>query len=151
MKDTEDCPKDVTRANMSMTELEMCTSLTRLISDRIADEYNCLHDSVPTNPKKLAKELSKIKNKLKITKLLLTSKHLVRSDLPMTSVPPTKTNNIGKKSATDGLVAHIHRKAKLHRDIVISCALCDKYGGAVKLHTTSACKRWTGASQDHPK
>ena len=52
LKATENCPVDVTRANGSMTGFEMCTLLMHVVSHEIADEYDCLHDSVPTDPKK---------------------------------------------------------------------------------------------------
>ena len=65
LKDTENCPMDVPATNVSMTGFEMCTLLVLVVSDTIADEYTYLHYSVPTQPKKLVKELTKIENKLK--------------------------------------------------------------------------------------
>jgi hypothetical protein len=60
LKDIKNCPPNVTRANVSVTNFEMCTLLMRVVSDEIADEYDCLRESVPTDPKKLVKELTKI-------------------------------------------------------------------------------------------
>ena len=56
---------DVTRANVSMTGFEMCTLLMRVVSHEIAAEYDCLHDSMPTDPKKMVKELTKLETRLK--------------------------------------------------------------------------------------
>ena len=44
-----------------------CKYLMRVVSDNIVDEYDCLYDSVPTNPQKLIKELTKHETKLKST------------------------------------------------------------------------------------
>ena len=49
---------DVPAANVSMTGFEMCTLLMHVVSGEIADEYDCLHDSVLTNTEKLVKELT---------------------------------------------------------------------------------------------
>ena len=55
LKDIENCPMDITRANVSMTGFEMGTLRMRVVSRNISDEYDCLHHSVPTDPKKLFK------------------------------------------------------------------------------------------------
>ena len=50
------------------------------------------------------------------------------------------------------MIAPIPRKANNpSRDTGMLCALCDKYGGAAKSHTTSYYKRWTTTDQDHPE
>ena len=37
LKGTGNCPANVTQANVSMTNFEMCTLLMRVVSDEIAD------------------------------------------------------------------------------------------------------------------
>ena len=50
------------------------------------------------------------------------------------------------------MTAPILRKViKPPRDTGVFCALCDKYDGAAKSHTTPHCKRWTGTGKDHPE
>ena len=51
-----------------MAVFGMCRLLMCVVSDKIIDGYNCLHDFVPTNPNKLVKELIKIENKLESNK-----------------------------------------------------------------------------------
>ena len=65
LKDMENCSSDVTRANLSMTMFQIHILLIPVVSGNIADEYNCPHDSVLINQKKLVKELKRDENKLK--------------------------------------------------------------------------------------
>ena len=64
LKDQLDCPAEVERRNVSMSLFAMCVLLMRNVSVQIEDEYNCLHSVVPTNPKKLVEQLTKIETKL---------------------------------------------------------------------------------------
>ena len=57
----------VPTANVSMTGFEICTLLMCVVSGKIVDKYNYLHNSVPTDLKKMVKELTKMENKPKIT------------------------------------------------------------------------------------
>ena len=74
---------DVTCVNGSMTGCEVRTLYMRAVSHKTAGEYDCLHNSVSTDPKKLVKELTKIKNKLKkiVQNLPLTLTSAVSPDL----------------------------------------------------------------------
>ena len=69
-----------------MTGFEICTLLMRVVSHKITDEYDCLHNSVPTDPKKYAKELTKTENELKNSSTFATDSR--NSGQPG---PPTET------------------------------------------------------------
>ena len=47
-----------------MTNFGMCNLLMRNVSENIKNSYHCLHDQVPTDPKKLVEQLSRIEKKL---------------------------------------------------------------------------------------
>ena len=47
-----------------MTSFEMCRFLMRNVTVCMEDEYNCLHNNVPTDPKTLVDQLTKIETKL---------------------------------------------------------------------------------------
>ena len=84
-----------------------------LVSDKIADKYNCLHDFISIDPTKLMKELTKIEDKLKSTK---------------TTTDLCKHGQVGPPSEVqtpkDNMTVPISRKAPKHlRDIVILSAL----------------------------
>jgi hypothetical protein len=143
LKDTEKCPDDVTRANVSMTNFGMCTLLMRVVSDEIADEYDFLHDSVPTDPKKLVKELTKIENKFKSNKYATDLRNNGHVGAPNDARTPKDKRHKSNRGSGLGLAAPIPRKApkKPPRATGMLCALCDKYGGPAKSHTTEDCKR----------
>ena len=152
LKDTENCPMDVTRANVSMTGFEMCTLLMRVVSHEIADEYECLHDVVPTNPKQLVKELTKIENKIKSSAKTATDARNRAQPGALIETGTRKDKRPKSNGSGPGMAQPIPRKApKPSRDTGMLCALCDKYGGAAKSHTTPHCKRWTGAGKNHPE
>ena len=65
LKDQLDCPAAVERSNVSMTPFAMCNLLMRNVHPKMEDEYNCLHDTVPTDPKKLVEQLTRIETKLR--------------------------------------------------------------------------------------
>ena len=65
LKDKQGCLAEIERKNMSLTPVAMCNLLMQSISPMMEDEYNCMTDSLPTNPKKLVELLSKIETKLK--------------------------------------------------------------------------------------
>ena len=142
---------DVTCTNVSMTGFEMCTLLMRMVSDKIADEYNFLQNSVPTDPKKLVKELTKIEDKIESSSKSAPepSKH-GQAGPPSEAQTPKDKHHKSKGSRTK-VAAPIPWKAENPpRDTDVLCALCDKNGGAAKYHTIIHYKRWTGAGKDHP-
>ena len=53
LKDKVGCPAEVERANVCMTPFKMCRFLMRNVTVHMEDEYNCLHNNVPTDPKTL--------------------------------------------------------------------------------------------------
>lgn len=114
----------------------------RVVSDTITDEYDCLYDSVTTNPKKLVKEITNIENKLKCS-----SKHVTNFRERGQTGPPIEAQtpkDKGRKSKDSGpeMAAPIPRKAaKPPRDAGMCCAFFDKYNKVVKSHTTTHCKR----------
>ena len=80
----------------------MRTLLMRVVSDKIADEYECAHDCIPTNPKKLVKELTKLKRSSKVVQNLpLTSENMVRPDLQV-RVKTLKTSTTNLRAAERG-------------------------------------------------
>ena len=64
LKDQPDCPSEVVRRNVPMTNFGMCNLLMRNVSENIKNKYHCLHDQVPTDPKKLVEQLTRIEKKL---------------------------------------------------------------------------------------
>ena len=130
----------------------MCTLLMRVVSDEIADKYSCVHDIVPTNPKKLGKELTKTENKIKSSSKFATDFRKCGQAGPPKETRTPKDKRYKSKGSGSGMAQPIPKKVpKPSRDTGMLCALCDKYGGAAKSHTTPHCKRWTGAGKDHPK
>ena len=55
-----------------MSPFTMYGLLMRNVSVQIEDKYNCLHNIVPTNPKKLVEQLTKIETKL-VTEIFVRS------------------------------------------------------------------------------
>jgi len=152
LKDEDDCPSEVTRANVSMTGFEMCTLLMRLVTDEVAEEYDVLHPKVPIDPKKLVKELEKIERKLKyyIPKPA-DSRDKNQSGTPNGARIPAKN----KRTRNGDAAKHdrIPRKPPKApaKDTGKFCSLCDKYGGVKHSHNTNDCKRWTNNGKDHPE
>ena len=74
-----------------------------VVSDTIADGYDCLNNSVPTNPMKLVKKLTKIEKKKKrvVPNLLLTSANVVKPDL-LVRPEPQKTSAINQRAIDQG-------------------------------------------------
>ena len=93
LKDTKNCPMDVTRANMSMTGFEICMLQMCVVSEITTDEYRCLQDSVPIDPKKLINELTKIEQKIKSS---LKSAFNLRKCYQ--AVPPSETWTLKDKT-----------------------------------------------------
>jgi hypothetical protein len=124
----------------------------RVVSHEITDAYECLRDAVPTDPKKLVKELTKIEAKLKSSAKTATDARNRAQPGALIETGTRKDKRPKSNGSGPGMAQPIPRKApKPSRDTGMLCALCDKYGGAAKSHTTPHCKRWTGAGKNHPE
>ena len=66
LKDQLDCPLAVKHNNVLMTPFAICNLLIRNVTPKMEDEYNCLYDTVPTDPNRLVEKLTKIETKLQI-------------------------------------------------------------------------------------
>ena len=151
LKDEDDCPPEVTRANVKMTGFEMCTLLMRLVTEEVADEYDVLHTTVPIDPKKLVKELEKIEKKLRYyTKKPTDSREKNQGGPSREARTPAKDKRARTSAAAPQ--DRIPRKPKASaKDTGKFCDLCDKYGGVKHSHNTEDCKRWTNNGKDHPE
>ena len=148
LKDQDDCPPEVERRNISMTPFAMCGLLMRNVSVQIEDEYNCLHPMVPTNPKKLVEQLTKIETKL--GSVVVPSSDRRKSEgLPdeSRSKKRAKTENSSRKPTQN----KIPRKDKIPTRAEKSCKLCAEYGGSSNTHHTSVCKKWLPGGKPHPE
>ncbi len=139
LKDKAGCPAEVERANVSMTPFEMCRLLMRNTSVRMEDEYNCLHNNVPTDPKMLVDQLTKIETKLGSVR---GPDKKVKADDRHNAGPPDQSRSAKKRAAKAeaGRMKGgdpIPRKQfeKPGKD----CALCKEFGGFAKNHKTAAC------------
>ena len=94
---------NATCANVSMTGFEICTLFIYVVSYRITDEYDCLHNNVPTNPNKLAKKLTKNKqtNSKVVENLPVTNTHVVTLD-PQVRPEPQRISTTNQRAADWG-------------------------------------------------
>ena len=65
LKDDPDCLPEIEQMNVCLTPVMMCNLLVHSISPATEDEHNCMIDLMPTDTKKLAKQLTKVGKKLK--------------------------------------------------------------------------------------
>ena len=148
LKDQPDCPSAVQRMNVCMTPFVMCGLLMRSVNPNIEDEYNCLHANVPTDPKKLVEQLTRIETKIvsadKDSKI--KSKADDRRKAEHHGDPPGSRSRSAKKRAkadpAKALANPIPRKTFPSNDNSKYCKLCKEYGGAPKTHKTSDCQKW---------
>jgi len=148
LKDQEDCPPEVERRNISMTPFAMCGLLMRNVSVQIEDEYNCLHPTVPTNPKKLVEQLTKIETKLGSVVVPANDRRKSESQPDESrSKKRAKTENSSRKTNQK----RIPRKDQVPTRAEKGCKLCAEYGGAKDTHQTSVCKKWLPGGKPHPE
>jgi hypothetical protein len=154
LKDQPDCPSEVDRRNISMSPFAMCGLLMRNVTVQIEDEYNCLHNVVPTNPKKLVEQLTKIETKLNSN---VTSNKTSNDRRKSSEGQPenSEESRRSKKRAakTDGRAKtdKIPRKVKIPTHVEQGCKLCREYGGSAKSHSTLNCKKWLPGGKSHPE
>ena len=152
LKDQPGCPPEVERRNVSMTPFAMCGLLMRNVSVQIEDEYNCLHNTVPTDPKLLVEQLTRIETKLSSSgtqeKAAKSSDRERQSDDQPRSRAAKKRAK--EKSGKREELQHvpIPRKPFPSRADK-SCKLCAEYGGASNTHKTAACKKWLPGGKTH--
>ena len=153
LKDQPDCPPGVERNNVSMTPFAMCNLLMRNVSPKMEDEYNCLHDTVPTDPKKLVEQLTKIETKLRtISNETRSQQRQLNGKVP--EDPHRRSRGKTKRSNANGggrddSDKPIPRKQAPSTRPEIHCKLCKEYGGNPKSHTTAQCKKWLPGGKSH--
>ena len=153
LKDQPNCPAGVARANVSMTDFEMCNLLMRNVTAKMEDEYNCLHDTVPTDPKLLVEQLTKIERKLETisseNKSLDRRKGGPPDDAQRRSRGGKKRSQIANGNGRGEPDKPIPRKKAVAPANDHHCKLCTEYGGVAKTHTTSQCKKWVAGGKSH--
>jgi hypothetical protein len=151
LKDQPDCPAGVERSNVSMTPFAMCNLLMRNVTPKMEDEYNCLHDTVPTDPKKLVDQLTRIETKLRT----ISNEH--KSDDRRKGGPPEDAHrrSRGGKSRPNAKGGGRAEQDKIPRKNLTRapddqhCKLCKEYGGQAKSHTTAQCRKWVPGGAAH--
>jgi len=158
LKDQADCPPEVERRNVSMSPFAMCGLLMRNVSVQIEDEYNCLHNIVPTNPKKLVEQLTKIETKLGSVAPHVPKPNDRRKQSesqpgdPQRSRRETKRAKAEKASSRNNATDHrIPRKEQFPPRGDKKCKLCAEYGGSSNTHKTVVCKKWLPGGKTHPE
>ena len=63
LKDDHGCPLEIEQMNVALMPVMMCNLLMYSISPTMEDEYNCRTGLMPTDPKKLVKQLTDIETK----------------------------------------------------------------------------------------
>jgi hypothetical protein len=153
LKDQPDCPPGVERNNVSMTPFAMCNLLMRNVTPKMEDEYNCLHDTVPTDPKKLVEQLTKIETKLRtISNEQRTVQRQLNGKVPedphRRSRGKVKRPNANGNGRDDTDKQPIPRK-QFTKAPEQHCKLCKEYGGQAKSHSTAQCKKWVAGGKSH--
>ena len=64
LKDDPDCPPEIICINVPLTHVMMCCLIMCVITPAMENEFTCLSDLFPTNPKKPGDQLTKIETKL---------------------------------------------------------------------------------------
>ena len=151
LKDQPDCPPEVERTNVLMTPFAMCTLLMQHVSPRMEDEYNCLCDTVPTDPKKLVAQLTKIETKLRTISNENSKSHdRLKGGRP--DDPQRVSRSGAKRSNATGSGREpdkpIPRKTPRTADRE-QCKLCAEYGGQSKTHSTTQCRKWIAGGKPH--
>mgnify|MGYP000875615735 FL=1 len=147
LKDQPDCPKEVERRNLQMTPFAMCGLLMRNVSIQMEDEYNCLHENVPTDPKKLVDQLTRIETKVRS---VAVEKKKARNHEEKQGEDPQGSRNAKKRANKDKrphMDQPIPRKPPT-RDKKL-CKLCEEFGGSKNTHTTAQCKKWVSGGKHH--
>ena len=135
---------------MSMTPIEMCCLIMRNASVRMEDEYNCLHNDVPTDPKTLLDQLTKIETKINSVrgpdKVKADDRRKTgSSDLSWSAKKRAVKAEAGRMKGGDPIPRkQLEKSGK-------DCALCKEYGGFAKTHKTAACKKWVAGGKPHPE
>ena len=141
LKDQPDCPTEIERANVSLTPVAMCNLIMRSISPAMEDEYICMTELMPTNPKKFVELLTKIERKLKDVQ----PKKKTEDRLTGKGQPDEQSRSHKKRAlkASKKVEGAIPRKSLPPKKAVEKlCKLCEEYGGASHTHHTSQCKKW---------
>jgi len=155
LKDQPDCPPEVERANVQLSPFAMCSLIMRNVSVQMEDEYNCIHNTVPTNPKKLVEQLTKIETKLSSSAVKVTT----NADERKRQADDPQRSRSEKKRAKAEAAAKAGGKGLRHEPIPrkpfvkgqTSCKLCAEYGGASNTHKTAQCKKFIPGGKPHPE
>ena len=65
LKDDPNCPPEIEHMKIPLTPVMMCCLIMRAISPSMENEYNCMTDLLPTDPKRVVEQHTKIETKLK--------------------------------------------------------------------------------------
>ena len=161
LADDPDCPAGIPRHNTSLTDFKTCCHLMRVMHPIAEAEYYCLHDKVPTDPKKLVAALVRIEKKLKITmgdKIAQTMDDSRTNSGDVESIRNPKDRRKagprdGRNRAVDKTGEHgaktVPRKPKRASNGK-HCTLCATFGGAEHTHDTSGCNKWLAGGKAHP-
>ena len=110
-----------------MSPFAMCDLLMRNVTVQIVDLYNCLHNVVPTNPKKLVEQLTKIETKLNsnITSIKTSNDRRKSSKgQPDDSQESWRSKKRAAKSDGRAKTDKIPRKDKVPTHVEKGCKLC---------------------------
>ena len=156
LKDDPDCPLEIVRMNVPLTPVMMCCLLMRVITPAMENEYDCLTDLLPTDPKKLVEQLTKIETKLnEVNKSNPEDRQKEKGkghpDTPSEQSRSSKKRMLdkAKRENAKDVVARIPRKSTPNKKADKLCKLCEEYGGAKNTHHTSQCKKWAAGGKAH--
>ena len=126
MKDQHGSPHKIERANVSPTHVAVCKLLMWCNPTAMEDEYNCMTDVMPTDPKKLVELLTKIETRPKEAR-----KETKPEDRSKSKGQDNKSHSKAKQAtkASRNKKGTIPRK-NLPKQAKKLCSLCEKYGGA---------------------
>ena len=114
---------------------------------------------VPTNPKKLVEQLTKIETKLGSVAPHVPKANDRRKQSEGRPDDPHKRSRSDKKRAKAGATSsrnnatdhRIPRKDQFPPRGDKNCKLCAEYGGSSNTHKTGVCKKWLPGGKSHPE
>ena len=156
LKDDPDCPSEIIRMNVPLTPVMMCCLIMRVITPAMENEFCCLTDLLPTDPKKLVDQLTKIETKLGEPRSQNPNdrqkdKGKGHADTLTEQSRSSKKRELdkAKRNTAKDVVARIPRKSTPTKRADKLCKLCEEYGGAKNTHHTSQCKKWAAGGKAH--
>ena len=92
------CPPEIECMNISLMSVIMCNMLMRNVLAAVEDEYNCMSDLMPTDPKKLVEQL--LGNQIKLK--LVTSEMKPEDRQIGKGQPEPKKSHYGSRPQVEG-------------------------------------------------